>query len=570
MKTFLLSLSLILMGVGVGMGMGVGASTPCGMASTTAGCFVDIPPCASRVYCQGPILAAFQSAGLFNDSKSFVDCPLLPNKSIHNVIMAFQSLTPAEQSNTTLLHALFHEFFAPPGSDLQTWVPPDWVSDPPLIDSVAKVSPEYGNWVSTLNQLWRTLGRKVDPDVTLRPSAHTLLGVPNGFIVAGGRFREWYYWDTYWIIQGLLRCGLHSTVAGMLENFAFTIDRYGHIPNGGRLYYIDRSQPPLFTLMVDEYYAATNDLSLVEQLFPEMEAEYAFWMSKRVGRTQEGILYNIYRPAVGMPRPEGYNEDVAHARGLDPVQAACLYSQLAAGAETGWDFSSRWFADPTDISSICVSSLAPIDLNAYLYKVELTLASLARALGKESTAVKYDLAAERRASSFHSLFWNADVGLFVDYNASASTHVEPHSVFYASSLIPVWAGLCGPGTPCRAALPQTLADLGVLSFPGGIPTSFLDSSQQWDMPNAWAPLQYFAILALEELDMASEAESLAHVWLASNYAALNTTGYMFEKYDALHFGSPGGGGEYSVVTGFGWTNGVALTLLERYFTTTTG
>ena len=40
---------------------------------------------------------------------------------------------------------------------------------------------------------------------------------------------------------------------------------------------------------------------------------------------------------------------------------------------------------------------------------------------------------------------------------------------------------------------------------------------------------------------------------------------MFEKYDALRPGFPGGGGEYqSAQLGFGWTNGVALALLDAF------
>jgi alpha,alpha-trehalase len=44
----------------------------------------------------------------------------------------------------------------------------------------------------------------------------------------------------------------------MLENFAGLIEKYGMIPNGNRVYYTRRTQPPLFIAMVDEYYKVTE------------------------------------------------------------------------------------------------------------------------------------------------------------------------------------------------------------------------------------------------------------------------------------------------------------------------
>jgi alpha,alpha-trehalase len=53
--------------------------------------------------------------------------------------------------------------------------------------------------------------------------------------------------------------GIFMTFAtGMLENFAGLIEKYGMIPNGNRVYYTRRTQPPLFIAMVDEYYKVTE------------------------------------------------------------------------------------------------------------------------------------------------------------------------------------------------------------------------------------------------------------------------------------------------------------------------
>ncbi|KNC52222.1 trehalase [Thecamonas trahens ATCC 50062] len=520
-------------------------------------CFADTPPCDSALFCSGPLLHAFQLSGLFNDSKTFVDAPLLPGVTPADVLGVFDALSPSQKANASVLHAIYLAHYDEPGSDLEAWLPPDWQPHPPLVAAVAARSPSYGAWAADLNALWHTLGRKVVADVEDRPDAHSLLYVPNGFVVPGGRFREWYNWDTFWILRGLLECGLTKTVAGMLENFGTMVETFGFVPNGGRRYYIDRSQPPLFALMVAEYYDATHDLGLVSTLFPLIAKEYGWWMTERVVTTSSGEMLNIYRPKVGMPRPEGYVEDLQHAQGMGPVDAACLYAQIAAGAETGWDFSTRWFATGSDISSICVSSLAPVDLNAFLFQTETTLARLATVLGRSSDAAKYAAAANRRAQAFDAFFWNEAAGQYVDYNVSAASQVQPpHSDFYVASMIPIWAGLASGNASRSAQIRDALQGLGVLDFAAGIPTSLATSGQQWDMPNAWAPMQFFSIYALEALGEASLATQLAKTWLASNYAAYNSTGLMWEKYNVLKFGKPGGGGEYTVATGFGWTNGV--------------
>ncbi|CAG0910208.1 unnamed protein product, partial [Cyprideis torosa] len=108
---------------------------------------------------------------------------------------------------------------------------------------------------------------------------------------------------------------------------------------------------------------------------------------------------------------------------------------------------------------------------------------------------------------------------------------------------------------------------GVLSFPGGFPTSLSESDEQWDFPNGWAPLQHVVIEGLEKtgnpLAIATAAD-LARKWMRNNYLTWKKHDAMYEKYNTNNIGYPGHGGEYRVVDGFGWTNGVALDLLMKY------
>ena len=41
-------------------------------------------------------------------------------------------------------------------------------------------------------------------------------------------------------------------------------------------------------------------------------------------------------------------------------------------------------------------------------------------------------------------------------------------------------------------------------------------------------------------------------------------GHLYEKYDANVVGKEGGGGEYMVQTGFGWTNGVLIEFISVF------
>jgi len=69
-------------------------------------------------------------------------------------------------------------------------------------------------------------------------------------VIPGGRFRESYYWDSYWIVLGLLACDMKETARGLVQNLLDDVANFGFVPNGGRIYYLNRSQPPLLSEMV--------------------------------------------------------------------------------------------------------------------------------------------------------------------------------------------------------------------------------------------------------------------------------------------------------------------------------
>ncbi|KAK2846674.1 hypothetical protein Q5P01_009673 [Channa striata] len=217
-----------------------------------------LPPCDREIYCTGPILHQVQKAKLFDDDKYFVDMKLKAAPDV--VSSAFHNLS-REFPNTTVPRAELQEFlntcFEKPGTEFESWTPPDWHDKPKFLGRIA--DQELRDWAKKLHNLWKSLGRKIRADVKDHPELYSQIYTPHPVVVPGGRFRELYYWDSYWVINGLLLSEMRDTAYGMIQNFLHLVNRYGFVPNGGRVYYERRSQPPFLTLMVESYYQATKD-----------------------------------------------------------------------------------------------------------------------------------------------------------------------------------------------------------------------------------------------------------------------------------------------------------------------
>ena len=161
------------------------------------------------------LFARVQVEKLFPDSKTFVDAmPLLP---------------PAE------IMARYQEAQAATDFDLKAFVQQHFRLPEPLpaiaVDTQRPLREHLRNH-------WQNLQRQA-----LEAEAYsTLIPLPNPYIVPGGRFREMFYWDSYFTLVGLLLSEQDELALGMIDNFAQLIDRYGFIPNGNRSYFLDRSQ----------------------------------------------------------------------------------------------------------------------------------------------------------------------------------------------------------------------------------------------------------------------------------------------------------------------------------------
>src|SRR6185312_11712350 len=93
-----------------------------------------------------------------------------------------------------------------------------------------------------------------------------------------------------------------------------------------------------------------------------------------------------------------------------------ILSELIAGAETGWDFSSRWFENHKDLSTVITTTIIPVDLNAILYAVETTLSKFHRIVGNTNKEILYANAAEARKAAIHNFLWDATSNQWLDYD----------------------------------------------------------------------------------------------------------------------------------------------------------
>ncbi|KAM5318423.1 LOW QUALITY PROTEIN: trehalase [Glossophaga mutica] len=182
--------------------------------------------------------------------------------------------------------------------------------------------------------------------------------------------------------------------------------------------------------------------------------------------------------------------------------------------------------------------------------------------GNDSQATKYRNLQEQRLAALKAILWDEEIGVWFDYDLE---NRKKNREFYPSNLAPLWAGcFSDPGVVDKAL--QYLEDSQILTYQYGIPTSLRKTGQQWDFTNAWAPLQDLVIRRLAKSPSPRTQEvafQLAQNWIRTNFDVYSQKAAM-EKYDISNGGQPGGGGEYEVQEGFGWTNGVVLMLLDLY------
>nr|QIJ96703.1 trehalase 2 [Glyphodes pyloalis] len=553
------------------------------------------PTCFSEIYCHGPLLDTVQMAGLYNDSKTFVDMKLrnLPSVTMDHFI-EMMNRTRSQPSKAEILQFVLENFEAE-GAEFENWVPEDWKSDPQFLKGIK--DPLLHEWASRLNKLWLVLGRKMKQHVKENPDLYSIIYVDNPIIVPGGRFREFYYWDSYWIIKGLLLSEMRQTARGMVSNLMDVVERMGFIPNGGRIYYAMRSQPPLLIPMMKLLMDDGESEEFLKSRIDTLDKEFDFWVNNHtIDVEHEGKIYKLARfiDQSRGPRPESYKEDVDIAKNFDTQdKKEELYAELKSAAESGWDFSSRWFIlngtnkdnpylqlalkdkllqmtgqEPIggNLTNLKTRSIVPVDLNAMMCGNAKLMSEFHAKLNNQLKADYYRKMHADYKEAVEKVLWHEDVGVWLDFNLESGRRRD---YFYPSNINPLWTN-CYDQSRKEYYVNKVINYLDKVKvdiFEGGVPNTFEHTGEQWDYPNAWPPTMHIFIMSLADTGVPEAeryAKEIATKWVRSNFEVWKQKDAMLEKYDATRFGGFGGGGEYVVQTGFGWTNGVIMALLDKY------
>ena len=489
----------------------------------------------------GKIFYKVQNSKIFSDSKTF--CDAKPKYPVNIIVKNFNKLRNI--SDTALLKLFLDNNFS--------------------FDQWQNTFHDKSDIYDHINILW---GKLIRTSITCNNG--TLIPLPEKYIVPGGRFTEMYYWDSYFTMLGLTVDNRIDLIENMIDNFSFLINTYGFIPNGNRTYYLSRSQPPFYALMISLLAETKHDKTIYEKYLIYLRKEYYFWMDgsknlkgklkefRRVVRLDDSTILNRYWDDKNIPRSEAYLEDIKVAQEAGKflnIKKDKIYRNIRAAAESGWDFSSRWLDDRVSLCTIQTTNIIPVDLNSLLYNLEMTLSKCYKIKAMKDSSEYFRIRAIQRKKAIERFCWNKGESFYMDYNFKAG---KSTNILSLAALYPLFFKMADEDEA------QDIADKVKELFlrDGGLTATTINSDQQWDAPNGWAPLQWIAIIGLKNYNIDDLADEIKNRWLALVKKVYCRTGKLLEKYNVVDTTLTGGGGEYPTQDGFGWTNGVFLTLLQ--------
>jgi alpha,alpha-trehalase len=360
----------------------------------------------------------------------------------------------------------------------------------------------------------------------------SLLGLPKPYLVPSYRektgfdYNELYYWDSYFMVQGMLDPKHEELVMGILENLLELFKRFKVIPNASRTYLTGRSQPPFLTTFIFDIYETYKPSDKwLKQTMKIAEQEYrTVWMGVKKPNERE-----VYQ---GLSRYYDIN-----------------YLHDLAEAESGWDMTPRF-----DRHAL---NFLPVDLNALLYKYETDFARAAKIFGDHEAVEHWQKLAEERRIVMNKLMWDRVRGLYYDYNYVKG---KRSSISSLAAYFPMWAGMVDERQ--AALLVKALRrfeNKGGLATTDALPLGqFVLGSMptQWAYPNGWAPLHFVVVGALERYGYHQDARRIANKWLKTNLEWFDKEHVFLEKYNVVSPEKPPVKGLYPSQTGFGWTNAI--------------
>jgi alpha,alpha-trehalase len=430
-----------------------------------------------------------------------------------------------------------------------------------------------------------------------------LLFLENPYVVPGGRFNEMYGWDSYFIIRGLLQAGKIDTARGMVENFFFELEHYGAVLNANRTYYLTRSQPPFLSSMIMAVYEADqskgrDDHQWLATAYRYAQRDYQMWTHNPhlAGTTglsryydfadgpvpeglhdEAGYYQDVLKYLVQQGKPSRYLVEAGTVESLphpeyhlrlckgkvsadDAECSAAKYVSLSpeyykgdrSMRESGFDITFRFGPYGAD-----TDHYAPVCLNSLLFKAESDLEKMATLLGNSEAATQWRQRAEKRKSIIQTLLWNAQGGMFFDYEFQQK---KISSYEYVTTFYPLWAGIA---TDAQAR--AVVKNLHVFEHEGGLAMSTQETGVQWDYPYGWAPMQLIAVEGLRRYGYNADADRISYKFLSMVLANFERDANIREKYNVATDSSNivVAEGYRGNIIGFGWTNAVFIELLKQ-------
>ena len=280
-----------------------------------------ITACDSQIYCHGEILDTVQKLELFEESKYFVDMGL--KKSEDEILYDFNLLESSQRSNKTFMSSWVNDRFLEAGLEFY-YNDFEVTENPKQLENIKDSF--YRQWAFQLHKIWPELGRGVKESVRQEPDKTSFVPIQHPTVVPtghDGRFRESYYWDSFWTFRGMLLSDMNSEVYEALVNFKDLVNEFGFIPNGTRKYYTKRSQPPFFIMMVKDYFDSIDEeirkIETLSEFIDSMDAELTWWTLNRSVDLNGRTLFR-YGSEVNTPRPEAYLQDEEVLSSVEPNQ----------------------------------------------------------------------------------------------------------------------------------------------------------------------------------------------------------------------------------------------------------
>lgn len=497
-----------------------------------------LPPAKSPEETLGNLFHDVQVKGINADGMTFVDA--LPKKTRWQVLRAYREASKRPDFN-------LEDF-------VNTYFIQNTDAGSPELEPVARVEDH-------IQRLWPLLTREA------ATNKGSIMVLPHPYVVPGGRFQCQFYWDSYFTMLGLAASDRWDLVDGIYKNAQFMIVKHGFVPTANRTYLISRSQPPFFSHMVELVAGKKGARRTYIPALPYMLKEYQFWMNgslrprkpgkayRRIVTMPDGSTLNRYYDAKDTARPESYREDLETAALARTRDSRKVYRDLRAAAESGWDFTCRWLSDPQKLETIHTTDIVPVDLNCLLYDLEMSIARTYDMLKQSVIAGVYRRKAHKRATAIMKYCWNEEKGYFYDYDFVADAQTDVDSMAGAFTL---YSGMIDASIASRVVAKLQKDFLK----PGGFVSTLVETGQQWDAPNGWAPLQWVAIKGLRRYNYNELADTAQKCWVDMVLAQFKSQHKLVEKYDVVAHGG-GGGGEYPLQDGFGWTNGTLMAFLQE-------